>query len=311
MRAAVDTSPGSADPSKEVRDRAGTYTLILSVLGVLFASATWVVGMTSDEQTIHTAARFALWVLGASVAVLGYLKWRNEKAFKAQEQRHQDALADLLRAERVRLLTITNGAFQTSAEQLQNLAAMDIHERRREVSGFRQSTVNKACDLVRNDSPRSAYFKVEDLHAPQRRMGIKDSTSRNRTDQFTTEFVEGSGIDENVWPLIDSGDAQLVNDVATEAPAEFDTSRPRAYKSYISIPVRAGAVAFGMLTINSIEQDGFTDEDLAALNVLARLLGAAEVIAMSSQEWNIVKQARGPATLSEGRGTLAADKEAT
>jgi hypothetical protein len=96
---------------------------------------------------------------------------------------------------------------------------------------------------------------------------------RSRTDEFTTGFVEGSGVSENVCELIDhSDDAQLVTDIAVDAPAGFDTTQSRDYRSYVSVPVRAADVAFGMLTINSIEAAGFTEEDAAAMRVLARLL---------------------------------------
>jgi hypothetical protein len=47
------------------------------------------------------------------------------------------------------------------------------------------------------------------------------------------------------------------------------------------VAVRADDLAFGMLTANTVEREGFTDSDIASVKVLARLLAAAEAIAMS------------------------------
>jgi hypothetical protein len=57
--------------------------------------------------------------------------WRNEKQVKDLERQERRTLADELDAERLRILTITNGAFQTSAKKLQDLAAEDLDDRRR------------------------------------------------------------------------------------------------------------------------------------------------------------------------------------
>lgn len=295
---------------ERVADHASAYNVVLLVLGILLAAATLVVGLTENVERVHVLARYTLFAVAVASAVVGYFKWRNETAFKRQERGRQQSLAELLDAERVRTLTITNGAFKGAARQLQELATKDIQERRREISGFRQAIVNKACDLVRNDSPRSAYFRVEDLQAARRTMTAKYVAARGRTDEFTTAFVEGSGVDDNVWALIDFEEDQLVQNIATEAPDGFDITRLRAYRSYISIPVRAENVAFGMLTINTLEENGFTHEDLAALHVLARLLCASEVIALSSTEWNQIRTRRGVTSLSDGRGTLPTDREA-
>jgi hypothetical protein len=39
-----------------------------------------------------------------------------------------------------------------------------------------------------------------------------------------------------------------------------------------------------MLTANTVERDGFTDSDIASMKVLARLLAAAEAIAVSRHD---------------------------
>lgn len=127
--------------------------------------------------------------------------------------------------------------------------------------------------------------------------------SRNRVDEFTTEFVEASNLNMNVWPLVDASDgaALLVERLPEDAPSGFDLSVTRAYGSYISAPVRAG-VAFGMLTINTIDKGGLGEEDKASIQVLARLLGAAEGLTMSTFQSSKVRETS--VRMSESRATV-------
>jgi transcriptional regulator with GAF, ATPase, and Fis domain len=116
--------------------------------------------------------------------------------------------------------------------------------------------------------------------------------SRNREDSFTSEFVEGQGGDQGVWNLIDRGDVESSNDTDTRIPESWDVSRRRQYRSFVSVAVRADRIAFGMLTANTLEIDGFTDSDVASIKVLAHLLAAAEATAMSAARINRAAQRR-------------------
>ena len=296
----MSTPPAAANVApktvKRTKDRAGVFNVSLLVTAVVLAVATFILQSLTPGSDDHTRARIAVMVIATLVAVLGFAKWQNERAFKAQEAAAKISLADDLDAERLRILTITNGAFQATARRLQEISAASIGDRQRDISGFRQSVVDKACDLVRSDSPRAAYFQVTDLasETPNRVMKTFDVVaSRGRTDEFTAEFDETSSRDHNVWKLIDySDDAELVLKIPGDVPAGFDVDIPRVYKSYISVPVRAGGIAFGMLTINSLESNGFTDQDKASMKVLARLLAAAECVSRSTNELTRIKTAR-------------------
>lgn len=77
-------------------------------------------------------------------------------------------LSSSIPAERLRVMTIANGAFLPTLASLQNLAAIEVQQRRELVSWFRQAIVELACDLVANDSPRAAYLRVADPGASSR-----------------------------------------------------------------------------------------------------------------------------------------------
>lgn len=289
-----------------VKDRSKALGILLLITGVIAVAATFVASQGVGNAAVVLAARIAVAVFGIASLVLGFVRSSNEKRVRGD-------LDQQLIAERVRILTLTNGAFQGSARGLQEFAAMDLNDRHTQISGLRQSIVEKACDLVRNDRPRAAYFRVDSPTSwGCRKMVANYRTARGRTDDFTSEFVEGDGKDQNVWRLIDAGDnAEVVSRLPHDAPEDFDLGRERAYKSYVSVPVRVWGVALGMLTINSLEENGFTDEDTASVVVLARLLAAAEAINMSTNELNKLKEGASArmASLTQDSGTLKLNQE--
>jgi transcriptional regulator with GAF, ATPase, and Fis domain len=170
-----------------------------------------------------------------------------------------------------------------TADKLRRLAVLDQTSKDAEICGFRTSIVSKVCDLVQSEAPRAAYFRVQDLEAQSRVMRSGPyADSRNREDSFTSEFVEGQGGDQGVWNLIDRGDVEWSNDMSSTVPDSWDATRNRQYRSFVSVAVRADGIAFGMLTANTLEVDGFSDSDVASIKVLAHLLAAAEATTMTT-----------------------------
>jgi hypothetical protein len=272
--------PPAEPATTKVKDRTVRYTVMMTLLALLAASVGLVSGVTHGVW--KTAAPYAAYLLAAMTAVLGFYKFANERAYKAQQEGEKLTLEQALKAESRRTSLLINGAMLGTAEKLRRLAALRGPSTLGEIGAFRASIVSKVCDLVRSDAPRAAYFRVEDPYVRPRVMRCGSYIdSINREDMFTSEFREGVGADQGVWELVDDGDAAFSNDTDTKIPAGWDATKHRRYKSFVSVAVRADAVAFGMLTANTVERDGFTDSDIASMKVLARLLAAAEAIALS------------------------------
>jgi len=267
---------------KKVRDRTVRYTVTMTLLALLAASVGLVSGVT--DGVWKSAAPYAAYLLAATTAVLGFYKFANERAYKAQQDGEKLTLEQALKAESRRTSLLINGAMLGTAEKLRQLAGLSRTSKQTEIAAFRASIVSKVCDLVRSDAPRAAYFRVEDPYVRPRVMRCGPYIdSRNREDLFTSEFHEGVGLDQGVWELIDDGDAAVSNDTDTKIPAGWDTTKHRRYNSFVSVAVRANDVAFGMLTANTLEREGFTDSDIASVKVLARLLAAAEAMTASQR----------------------------
>ncbi|WP_454790808.1 hypothetical protein [Mycolicibacterium lutetiense] len=267
--------------AKAVKDQAVAFNLALTALALLTAAATFAASLVPAGSWL-VGIRILAGCLAVATAVVGFFKFRNERAFKRQQEDERVSLAQALKAESRRTSLLINGAMLGTADKLRRLCVLDQASKDLEISGFRTSIVSKVCDLVQSEAPRAAYFRVQDLSVRPRVMQSGPySDSRNREDSFTSEFVEGWGGDQGVWDLIDDGDVELSNDTGTTVPDSWDVARNRRYRSFVSVAVRAEGVAFGMLTANTIEADGFSNSDVASIKVLAHLLAAAEATTMT------------------------------
>ncbi len=279
--------------TKTVKDHAVAFNLGLTALAVLTAAATFAISLIPPGNWL-VGIRILAGCLAVATAVVGFFKFRNERAFKRQQEEERVSLDQALKAESRRTSLLINGAMLGTADKLRRLSVLDQASKDVEISGFRTSIVSKVCDLVQSEAPRAAYFRVQDLGAQSRVMQSGTySDSRNREDSFTSEFTESYGGDQGVWDLIDSGDVELSNDTNAAVPASWDVSRNRQYRSFVSVAVRADRLAFGMLTANTLEADGFSDSDIASIKVLAHLLAAAEATTMTPARVTKALQQRG------------------
>ena len=210
------------EQTKAVRDHAVAFNVALTTLAVLTAAATFAISLI-PPGTWLVGIRILAGCLAVATAVVGLFKFRNERAFKRQQEEERVSLDQALKAESRRTSLLINGAMLGTADKLRRISVLNQASKDVEVSGFRTSIVSKVCDLVQSEAPRAAYFRVQDLSAQSRVMRSGTySDSRNREDSFTSEFVEGYGGDQGVWNLIDSGDVEVSNDTDAAVPATWD-----------------------------------------------------------------------------------------
>lgn len=256
------------------------------VVAVASATSVYLAGLSTEAPGYKTAVL----VTAALLAVLTFLSWYCDDSAKREKTRAAASLEEELEAERVRFSFMTNAAFLPTLKSLQDFAGSELRERRSEISGVRQDIVARVGDLVREVPYRAAYFAVKELRATWRVMTPQYVSHRERTDEFTTEFSERNPADREVFNLIDSEvGARLVDDA--EKPGKI-------YRAYISAPVRAGGIAFGMLTVNVLDAGGLTPEDRDSILWLSRILATAEIMTLSPTIRHQLVD------VSESRGTM-------
>jgi GAF domain-containing protein len=89
------------------------------------------------------------------------------------------------------------------------------------------------------------------------------------------EWVLGrSPHDDEVVRFARGEDAALIVDLENDPPPHFVDNKGRAYKTFVSVPVRAGDTSFGLLTADADRAYALTDVDRGFLILIAGVLGA-------------------------------------
>ncbi|MGO1971631.1 MAG: hypothetical protein ACTH2Q_01605 [Propionibacteriaceae bacterium] len=100
---------------------------------------------------------------------------------------------------------------------------------------------------------------------------LRDPKSRGRVDQASTEFFERDDPDHPIWTLMSSKDTScVIYDEPDPTPRVDWATRP--YKTFISVPVQADGVVFGMLSINAPEVGDLVEVDRLSVITMARIM---------------------------------------
>jgi GAF domain-containing protein len=91
----------------------------------------------------------------------------------------------------------------------------------------------------------------------------------------TTTFEPGTAAGDAAINMVLAGENLLCENIDTEPPPGWDTSKERDYKTFISVAVAVADTAFGMLTLDALEAGDLTNDDLRMLGLLGSALAAA------------------------------------
>jgi hypothetical protein len=116
---------------------------------------------------------------------------------------------------------------------------------------------------------RATYYP---LSRDNRGLRVLDNpVSRGRVDVATTVWREAEEPAHAIWQLLDGGD--LGAEIARAPDTQFGVDwQAKPYKCFISVPVKAGPVLFGMLSLNAPHSDDLTESDRLSVIVAARMM---------------------------------------
>jgi hypothetical protein len=121
------------------------------------------------------------------------------------------------------------------------------------------------------NTTRSCFFEL--VSGPPRQLRPTPHHA-GRPGSTRSVFTEGTEDGDAAIRIVVEDTHWLCRDVRTEPPPGWN-SKDRDYRSFISVPVIAGDVTYGMLTVDSTEADDFDRGDVDVIRVLAGLLAAA------------------------------------
>jgi GAF domain-containing protein len=88
-------------------------------------------------------------------------------------------------------------------------------------------------------------------------------------------ITEGTTEGDLVFGMIRHNQHLFSPDLDTSAPPGWRISVPQTYKSFAAVPVAAGANAFGMLMVDSLDSGGIRRTDVPLIRLLGGLVAVA------------------------------------
>lgn len=165
------------------------------------------------------------------------------------------------------------------ARELSRMARKPIAQRRTMLDSTIGVCVSAASGLAgENTRSRATYFRRAtrdgvDAFIPGPTIGRGDPPqSVFRRDPKSAEGMA-------VWQYAENDQARFVVDVQASPPPGWDPNRVRAYRTFITVPVRAGDSLVGLLTVNAVNPGDLSENDVTSMQVIASLIGTAHGMA--------------------------------
>jgi GAF domain-containing protein len=238
-------------------------------LAIICGAAAWIIGAAVGRLTGWELGLWALVGATLTAAAAGLPLLASARATKravSAEQLAEEATA------RYRLV------LHDALEPLAHLLGRITDQPRRllgrdhaELQG--QATVLvlvAASEVLTGNRLRACFFEL----AEGRPRRLTPAGYHGRNDPPTTVFVEGTVLGDQVFALLDQRTDRYVRDVGTEPPVGWE-GLSRVYRAFIAVPVATEDRTFGLLTVDALTVEELTEDDVAAVRVMARLLAVA------------------------------------
>ena len=245
------------------KSRFRTYCRYISLIALPLV----VVVTTAVAAVEHDAVR-VYWSLGTFLAVLATSVLSVNK-----DQSAVAARTEAIRA-RIELATALTTAGQPLVVALGNVTTTGSSQDAQATIGV---LLDRAVSIAQSEigrlSPcktRAAFYRFDGSKLV--RMTYSGYAGANAPRR---EFVGGrSQHDDEVIRFANEENALLVQDLENDPPPHFLDNRGRTYKSFVSVPVRAGRKSFGLLAADSDRAFALTDVDKGYMILIAGALGA-------------------------------------
>lgn len=126
-------------------------------------------------------------------------------------------------------------------------------------------------DILDGERIRVSHWEIESGLGVQKRMVCKGY--RGRSDQPSTTFRSGKGINSAWLKELEKGQPIKFNNLDEQRPSWWESDKERPYKSFIAMPVWRGSELHGMVSADYLSPSNFTDADENTIRLIAILIG--------------------------------------
>ncbi len=245
-------------PEKRIYVTTGLTVGSVALVAVSSAEA----GGSGPMQAFWITLGVLMSVVGA--AVPGYEQIRRDRQRKRAELAVMEAA--------VQMRVTINDALDPIVRQLGRIATAS---NRQERGNLREQTIpmvlDSAAHLIRAERVRACWFRIVDGE-PRR---LEHAGYAGRADEPETVFEEGTPAGDSVFEMIRTNEDAHALDVHVDPPPGWFGSEDHGYLSFCAVPVVAGQVPYGMLTVDAMNAGGITEADVPFVRLLAGLLADA------------------------------------
>lgn len=143
-----------------------------------------------------------------------------------------------------------------------------------------QLVVDTVATFIGPSRVRANFFAWE-AESPNELVPVR-SSGRSRPPR--TIFQRGTPAGDAAFDMLaNEGDRFVVDTRATDLPG-WDPDRVIDYQTFLAVPVTAGRLAFGMLTVDAVTSGDLAIEDVPLARVFAQVLGAGLASIASRRE---------------------------
>lgn len=128
-----------------------------------------------------------------------------------------------------------------------------------------------AAEFIGPERSRACWFRLDPGPPTQ----LVPSDFAGRAGSPTTTFVEGTSAGDAAIGMVLADEDRRCENIVTDPPPGWDSSKERDYQTFISVSVIAGDTAYGMLTLDALEAGALSVEDKGLLRLMAGVLAVA------------------------------------
>lgn len=224
------------------------------------------------------------WVLTLVVvcAAAGGLAVLGDKLADRYESKLTDLTATVSDAEAAAALNDAEQSFQQSVSEINWLLEMALRipfladdARQNQVETVRYDVV-KAVAAAVGPGTRATYYTLHtDDDGFRRLRNPKHTVTIGRSDRPEREWVESEKPNHQMWTILNRSDSEPA---VVRYPADADGLdwTKVAYRCFVSVPVRALTVTFGLLTVNAAGVGTIRETERSLILTAARVLALIE-----------------------------------
>jgi len=194
-----------------------------------------------------------------------------------REEQHEEAIR---RVQEEQIIAF-NDALDPLVDKLGSLVTTAPRERPVEFRALLTQALSSITGMIGPDRTRACFFKVQTDEGPTRLVPMEHT---GRAGKPRTTFEEGTRNGDFVIDLLRRDEPYFCPDVVEQPPPGWDASRPRGYRTFISVPASVGEECFGLVTVDAPNPGDLFERDVALVTVIGTVIAAAIKIADTDAE---------------------------